>query len=71
MVAVRRLVRTLDKGDDPAWIAKSVEVCFEEVALRWHVSLEDEIKRDWGQLEKALLDRFTAPETRESRYLIK
>jgi hypothetical protein len=46
-----------------------VWVCFEEDALQWHISLDDEVRQDWTQLEKALIQRFPPPENRESRFL--
>ena len=69
IIAVRRLARKFNKGNDPAWIAEMIWVCFEEDALQWHISLDNDVRQDWTQLEKALIQRFPPPENRESRFL--
>jgi hypothetical protein len=67
---MRRMARNYGKEDDPTWIARTAVVCFTEDALRWHVKLSKDIRNDWELLEEALLDRFPAPEDRQSKYSI-
>jgi hypothetical protein len=58
VTAVRRIARREGKQHDGTWIADALEGCFEGEALRWHVELDDDVKRDWKQLEKALLRKY-------------
>lgn len=65
---VRRRARAADKDCDNDWIIRLVSACLAGDALRWHFSLDREIRNDWELLQQAMLARYPAfEETRVSQ----
>jgi hypothetical protein len=62
--AVRQVARKHNLTRQNAIVADRVQGCFFGDALRWHISLDDEIKGDWRRLEQELIAAFPAPKER-------
>lgn len=57
--AIRQKAFSEGKQDDDKWTANFASTCFTGRALRWHGSLDRETQRDWHQLQKAILTKFS------------
>lgn len=53
--AIRKSAFSVGKIDNPKWTAQFASTFFAGDALRWHVTLKPEVKRDWDELEQAML----------------
>ncbi|KAG8906558.1 hypothetical protein FRB99_006672 [Tulasnella sp. 403] len=65
---VRRRALTAGKQRDNDWIIDFVTPCFIGDALRFHAALDDEVKDNWSLLQRALLQKYPAPEERVVDY---
>ncbi len=59
---VRQRARQAEKGSDNAWIVELVSSSLMGDAMRWYVTLSDEVQNDWSKLRKALLANYASSE---------
>ncbi|KAG8919377.1 hypothetical protein FRC01_001315, partial [Tulasnella sp. 417] len=64
---VRKVAFEKGKHKDGDWMAGYASTCFEGEALKWYEELDEEIRDDWNQLRKALLERFPLASEHSSR----
>lgn len=66
-------LRALDEGKerDNNWIIANATASFVGEALRWYASLEPEIQDDWKMLQRAMFQRYPAPEFREESKMLR
>ncbi|KAG9027746.1 hypothetical protein FRB95_007405 [Tulasnella sp. JGI-2019a] len=57
---VNRVAFVEGKTREDDWIADYVGTCVTGIALDWYDELEEDVKRSWKDLRRALLRRFTA-----------
>ncbi|KAG8921285.1 hypothetical protein FRC01_000323, partial [Tulasnella sp. 417] len=50
------------KQRDPGWMADFAAINFSRKARSWHARLPEDVRQDWSKLEKALVDRWPAPD---------
>ncbi|KAG8906556.1 hypothetical protein FRB99_006670 [Tulasnella sp. 403] len=61
---VRQRALAAGKQRDNDWIIDFVTSCFIGDALRFHTTLDEEVRNNWWLLQCALLQRYPAPEER-------
>ncbi|KAG8976288.1 hypothetical protein FRC05_004204 [Tulasnella sp. 425] len=49
-----------DRQDDEKWITNYAASCMSGRALRWHISLEKDVKTSWDALQKAMIAQWPA-----------
>ncbi|KAG9048227.1 hypothetical protein FS837_000483 [Tulasnella sp. UAMH 9824] len=55
---VRRAAFHEGKLRDDAWMADFAATCLSGEALRWHSTLDKDVRRDWIKLESAILEKY-------------
>lgn len=65
--------RALDEGkaEDNKWIIQTVTASFVGAALRWHATLDAEVRDDWILLQRAMFLQYPAPEMREESVVLR
>ncbi|KAG8906555.1 hypothetical protein FRB99_006669 [Tulasnella sp. 403] len=65
---VRQRALAAGKQRDNDWIIDFVTPCFIGDALRFHATLDDDVQDNWRLLQRALLQKYPAPEERVVDY---
>ncbi|KAG8906559.1 hypothetical protein FRB99_006673 [Tulasnella sp. 403] len=65
---VRQRALAAGKQRDNDWIIDFVTPCFIGDALRFHATLDEEVRNNWWLLQCALLQKYPAPEERVVNY---
>jgi len=58
--SLRRKIFDEGKEDDNRWIARFVATCVVGDALRWHATLDFEVRNNWELLQQAMLSRYSS-----------
>ncbi|KAG8980282.1 hypothetical protein FRB93_009307 [Tulasnella sp. JGI-2019a] len=64
IISIRKHSLALGQFHNNAWIADYVSCCLVGEAFMWHMQLPPDVGKDWVELQKALIEHYSRPDSR-------